>query len=128
MASKPLYTVVAVVGIAAASGAAWWYQKQPVRPAGDTPVAGASAPNTPAAPAAERNIPAWAVMISIVATEPSAATFLSVPGIAYHEDWTYLQFAIGYILARIVVALVLLPSYFRGQIQTAYSNEDLNAP
>ena len=68
----------------------------------------------------ERNIPAWAVMISIVATETSAVTFLSVPGNAYRGDFTFLQLALGYITARIVVAVVLLPSYFRGEIYTAY--------
>lgn len=68
----------------------------------------------------ERDLPAWAVMISIVATETSAVTFLSVPGNAYRGDWTFLQLAMGYILARFVVAFVLLPLYFRGQIQTAY--------
>jgi SSS family solute:Na+ symporter len=68
----------------------------------------------------ESNIPAWAVMISIVATETSTATFLSVPGVAYRGDFTYLQLAFGYLLGRIVVATVLLPAYFRGQILTAY--------
>ncbi len=68
----------------------------------------------------ESDIPAWAVMISIVATETSTATFLSVPGVAYRGDFTYLQLALGYILGRCVVATVLLPSYFRGEIYTAY--------
>ena len=68
----------------------------------------------------ESNIPAWAVMISIVATETSAVTFLSVPGIAYRGDMTFLQLAMGYIVARVVVAFVLLPLYFKGEIFTAY--------
>lgn len=68
----------------------------------------------------ESNIPAWAVMISIVATETSAATFLSVPGVAYKGDCTFLQLPLGYVLARVVVAFVLLPAYFRGEIFTAY--------
>jgi solute:Na+ symporter, SSS family len=77
----------------------------------------------------ERNIPAWAVMISIVATETSAVTFLSVPGIAYRQagpktpwdgDFAYLQLALGYIVARVFIAFVLLPLYFRGEIYTAY--------
>jgi SSS family transporter len=68
----------------------------------------------------ERNIPAWAVMISIVATETSTATFLSVPGVAYAGDLTYLQLPIGYLIGRVIVATLLLPSYFRGQIETAY--------
>jgi solute:Na+ symporter, SSS family len=68
----------------------------------------------------ESNIPAWAIMISIVATETSTATFLSVPAVAYKGDFSYLQLAIGYILGRVVVATVLLPAYFRGKIFTAY--------
>jgi SSS family solute:Na+ symporter len=68
----------------------------------------------------ESNIPAWAVMISIVATETSTATFLSVPGVAYRGDFTYLQLPMGYLLGRLIVATVLLPAYFRGQIFTAY--------
>src|SRR5579875_48932 len=68
----------------------------------------------------ESNIPAWAVMISIVATETSAVTFLSVPGSSYRDNLTFLQLAFGYILARIVVALLLLPAYFKGEIYTAY--------
>jgi solute:Na+ symporter, SSS family len=68
----------------------------------------------------ERDVPAWAVMISIVATETSAVTFLSVPGNAYREDFRFLQLAFGYVVARILVAIVLLPSYFRNEVQTAY--------
>jgi solute:Na+ symporter, SSS family len=69
---------------------------------------------------AESDIPVWAVMISIVATETSIATFLSVPGVAYSGDFTYLQLAFGYIVGRMVVATVLLPAYFQGKIFTAY--------
>ena len=70
----------------------------------------------------EGTIPAWAVMVSIVATETSAMTFLSVPGIAFAPggNFTYLQLAFGYILGRVAVATLLLPSYFKGQIFTAY--------
>jgi SSS family transporter len=68
----------------------------------------------------ESNIPTWAVMISIVATETSTVTFLSVPGEAYRNNFAFLQLAIGYILGRVVVATVLLPAYFRGEIYTAY--------
>ena len=68
----------------------------------------------------ESDVPAWAVMISIVATETSTATFLSVPGVAYRGDFTYLQLAFGYIIGRVLVAVFLLPAYFRGSILTAY--------
>jgi SSS family solute:Na+ symporter len=69
---------------------------------------------------AESNIPAWAVMVSIVATETSTATFLSVPGVAYQGDFAFLQLAFGYLLGRIIVATFFLPAYFRGEILTVY--------
>ena len=59
-------------------------------------------------------------MISIVATETSIVTFLSVPGVAYEGDFRFLQLAFGYLLGRVIVATVLLPAYFRGEIFTAY--------
>jgi len=68
----------------------------------------------------ESDVPAWAVMISIVATETSIVTFLSVPGVAYGGDFRFLQLAFGYLIGRVVVATVLLPAYFRGEIFTAY--------
>ncbi|MFO0960378.1 MAG: sodium:solute symporter [Isosphaeraceae bacterium] len=68
----------------------------------------------------ERNVPAWAVMISIVATETSAVTFLSIPGKGFSGDLTFLQLAMGYILARFVIAIFFLPLYFRGEVETAY--------
>ena len=70
---------------------------------------------------ASRSIPWWAVMFSVVATETSALTFISIPGLAYIGDLTFLQVAAGYILGRIVVARVLLPRYFAGQLVTAYA-------
>lgn len=68
----------------------------------------------------ESDIPGWAVMLSIVATETSTATFLSVPGVAYKGNFTFLQLAFGYLFGRAIVATVLLPAYFRGEIFTAY--------
>jgi SSS family transporter len=70
---------------------------------------------------ADRNIPWWAVMFSVVASETSALTFISIPGLAYAGDLGFLQVCAGYILGRIVVALVLLPRYFQGQLVTAYT-------
>ncbi|MEP7343959.1 MAG: sodium:solute symporter [Gemmatimonadaceae bacterium] len=68
-----------------------------------------------------RNIPWWAVLFSIVATETSALTFISIPGLAYLGDLGFLQIAAGYILGRVGVALLLLPRYFQGEIVTAYA-------
>jgi SSS family solute:Na+ symporter len=66
-------------------------------------------------------MPWWAVMASIVATETSALTFLSVPGDAYHSGYTFLQLTLGYLIGRILVARILLPGYFRGTLPTAYA-------
>jgi len=70
---------------------------------------------------ADRSLPWWAVMFSIVASETSALTFISIPGLAYTGNLGFLQVAAGYILGRIVVAYVLLPRYFEGELVTAYT-------
>jgi SSS family transporter len=67
-----------------------------------------------------RHLPAPLVMLSIIATETSALTVISVPGIAARGDFTFLQLAFGYLLGRIAVAWWLLPGYFTGRQQTAY--------
>lgn len=67
-----------------------------------------------------QSVPWWAVMASIVATETSTITLISVPGYAFGGDITFLQIAFGYIAGRSFVALVLIPPYFRGDILTAY--------
>lgn len=69
---------------------------------------------------ADRSIPWWAVCFSVVATETSALTVISVPATAYASDLWMLQLALGYVIGRIVIAVVLLPRYFRGEIATAY--------
>ncbi len=68
-----------------------------------------------------RNLPAWAILLSIVATETSALTVISVPGVAARGDLTFLQLAFGYLVGRIGVAAWLLPGYFRGEQETAYA-------
>ena len=67
-----------------------------------------------------RRLPWWAILLSIVAAETSAITVISVPGIGYAGDLTFLQLAFGYLLGRIGVAWLLLPAYAKGGIQTAY--------
>ena len=68
----------------------------------------------------ERDLPWWAVCFSIVATETSTLTVISVPGIAYMGAFGFVELAIGYLLGRSVVALALLPLYMRGQFVSAY--------
>ncbi|NTV97549.1 MAG: sodium:solute symporter [Chlorobiaceae bacterium] len=63
----------------------------------------------------------WVVaMLSIVASETSVLTFVSVPGLAYRGDWTFLQLPLGYIAGRIIVSLVLLPLYFEHGVSSIY--------
>lgn len=67
-----------------------------------------------------RELPWWAISLSVVATETSALTVISVPTVAYLGSLTYLQLALGYLIGRIVVAFVLLPRYAAGKLTTAY--------
>src|SRR5947207_361784 len=69
---------------------------------------------------AGRDIPWWAIALSIVAAETSTLTIISMPGLAYDTDVTFLQVAVGYIAGRIIISYVLLPHYFRGDLYTAY--------
>lgn len=72
---------------------------------------------------ASRQMPWWLILGSIVATETSTATFLSVPGRAYDPaegDFRFLQVVLGIVVGRILVAVVLLPRYFKGKLFSAY--------
>lgn len=69
---------------------------------------------------AGKQLPWWAICFSIVATETSALTFISVPATAYTSDLWFLQLAVGYLLGRMAIAALLLPRYFRGELVTAY--------
>ncbi|WP_251106590.1 sodium:solute symporter [Alloacidobacterium dinghuense] len=69
---------------------------------------------------ADRNIPWWAISLSIVAAETSTLTIISVPGIAFTGDFGFLQLVMGYLLGRIVICVLFLPRYFRGELMTAY--------
>ena len=69
----------------------------------------------------DRNLPWWAVCLSVVATESSALTVISVPAIAYLGSFTFLQLALGYFVGRIAVAFILLPRYYQGELTTAYT-------
>jgi len=65
-------------------------------------------------------LPWWAVMFSVVATETSTLTFISIPAVAYGGNLTFLQITLGYIAGRILVSKLLLPAYFKGNQTTAY--------
>src|SRR5438105_3944104 len=70
---------------------------------------------------AGRSIPWWAVMFSVVASETSALTFISIPGLAYTTNLGFLEIAGGYLVGRIVLAYTLLPRYYNGNLVTAYA-------
>src|SRR5258706_103258 len=69
---------------------------------------------------ADRNIPWWAIALSIVAAETSTLTVIGTPGIAYDGNFGFLQLVFGYMLGRVVISLILIPQYFRGEMFTAY--------
>jgi SSS family transporter len=69
---------------------------------------------------ADNRIPWWAIAISIVAAETSTITIISLPGLAYAQDFRILQLAMGYVVGRVAVAALLIPHYFRGELVTAY--------
>lgn len=67
-----------------------------------------------------RQVPWWAIMGSIVATETSTVTFISVPGVAFTGNMTFLQLVMGYMIGRVAVVLIFVPGYFRGELLTVY--------
>src|SRR5438309_1519944 len=69
---------------------------------------------------ADRTIPWWAIALSIVAAETSTLTIISIPGLAYETNLAFLQLVFGYLLARIIICLIFIPQYFRGEMFTAY--------
>src|SRR5690348_8449945 len=69
---------------------------------------------------AGRDIPWWAISLSIVAAETSTLTIISIPGLAYDTNLTFLQVVMGYVVGRILISFVLLPHYFKGDLYTAY--------
>jgi len=69
---------------------------------------------------AGQDIPWWAIALSIVAAETSTLTIISIPGLAYDTNLTFLQVVMGYVVGRVVISFVLLPHYFRGDLYTAY--------
>ena len=68
----------------------------------------------------DRSVPWWAICFTIVATETSTLSFIGVPAGAYAGNMTFLQLAIGYIVGRLLVSALFIPSYFRGELFTSY--------
>ena len=67
-----------------------------------------------------KNIPWWGIGFSIVATETSALTIISVPAMAYGGNISFIQIIFGYVIARIVLAIVMVPHYLKGEIYSPY--------
>ncbi|MDE3180463.1 MAG: sodium:solute symporter, partial [Acidobacteriota bacterium] len=67
-----------------------------------------------------RELPWWAIMLSIVAGETSILTIISTPGIAFGSNMNFLQLVFGYLVARVIISFILIPKYFAGDIFTAY--------
>ena len=68
-----------------------------------------------------KSVPWWAVCFSIVAAETSTLTFISIPGLAYLTNLNFLQVTFGYFIGRLIIAKFFLPSYFSGELNTAYA-------
>jgi SSS family solute:Na+ symporter len=73
---------------------------------------------------ADRNIPWWAISLSIVAAETSTLTVISIPGLAYDTNFSFLQLVFGYLTGRVIISFILIPHYFRGDLFTAYQLMD----
>src|SRR5438128_5418949 len=67
-----------------------------------------------------KNIPWWGIGLSIVAAETSALTIIGVPGMAYGSNLAFVQLIVGYVLARIILAIVMVPHYLKGEIYSPY--------
>ena len=68
-----------------------------------------------------RSAPWWAIAFSIVATETSTLTIIGTPAISYATNLTFIQLVFGYLIGRVLIVLLLLPGYFRGEFFTAYA-------
>jgi SSS family transporter len=68
----------------------------------------------------DRSVPWWAICFTIVATETSTLSFIGVPAQAYAGNMVFLQLAFGYIVGRLLVSVLFIPAYFRGELYTSY--------
>jgi solute:Na+ symporter, SSS family len=68
-----------------------------------------------------RRIPWWAVLASLIAAETSAGTFFGTPGEGFAlQNYTYLQLALGTILARILVSYIFIKPYYDYKVYSIY--------
>src|SRR5581483_9478378 len=69
---------------------------------------------------ADQNIPWPAIALSIVAAETSTLTIIGTPALAYDTNLGFLQVVFGYLIARVLISIILIPKYFAGRMMTAY--------
>src|SRR5437763_7119338 len=69
---------------------------------------------------ADRSIPWWAIALSIVSAETSTLTIITIPGLAYDTNLQFMQVVFGYLVARVIICMLFIPAYFRGEMLTAY--------
>src|SRR5213594_2539952 len=67
-----------------------------------------------------KTIPWWGIGLSIVAAETSALTIIGVPALAYGSNLAFLQMIVGYVVARVILAVVMVPHYLKGEIYSPY--------
>ena len=67
-----------------------------------------------------RNVPWWAICLSIVAAETSTLTIVGTPALAFRTNLGFLQLVLGYVVGRFLIAVLLIPEYFKGEFFTAY--------
>ncbi len=67
-----------------------------------------------------KNMSWWSVGFSIVASETSTLTFISIPGLAYKSNMMFMQLIIGYFIGRLLVTFIFIPAYYNGNLETAY--------
>jgi SSS family solute:Na+ symporter len=67
-----------------------------------------------------KTVPWWAISLSVVSAETSTLTVIGTPALSFQGNFGFLQLVLGYLLARIVIATLFLPAYFRGEMYTAY--------
>jgi SSS family transporter len=68
----------------------------------------------------DRSVPWWAICFTVVATETSTLTFIGIPAASYAGNMTFLQLAMGYVIGRVLVSVLFIPAYFRGELFTSY--------
>lgn len=113
MKLHPLDLVIIVVYMLGTLGVGWWFSRKQ-RNIRDYFLSG-------------NDTPWWALMGSIVATETSTVTFISVPAFAFAANaggiggnFTFLQIVIGYLIGRLVIVALFIPLYFKGELFTVY--------